>query len=720
MPAVLYLLICFLAGWQIKKFSRIDTAALFRRIAGDTPGTAVLPPAWTFDIPFALITGTTAVTTLHYFLAYASHFALSGTHISSLLPPNLLVFAAAAAAAAVFLIRRIPRTVRAEKPLRSAVSGLSAYFADSPKIYALSLWFFGLFATFLIFYGFFVKGGVLYSGYTVFSDFAPHTAVISSFAYGDNFPTGYPHFAGDGIRYHFFFFYLCANLLTLGMRFDFAMNVPSILGILSFTTLLGSFGVLLTRRRPVFFLAPFMLFFRSSYAIFDYLRELASEKGATFLSVLRGIADTNKFIGSTLHDDWGLWAMNVYANQRHFLWGMSILLIVLFLLFPTVRRRTGAAGEEAGTAGGTASVRAGGAARFTASLRRYLIAPERWTIREIRPLVPAAALTACLAYWHGSVLIALLLILFTMAFFAYERLAYLLIAASGVAASFLLSAFFSGGAGNVVSPSFYWGFLAEDKTLTGVGTYLFKVIGITLLLILIIPFVTERRDVRVFALAAAVPGIFALTVSLTPDVTVNHKYIIIALSLLNICIAGIYCDLWDAVRRLRRTRAAAAVLAGALAVFIGFALFATGAVELIGYTNKNRNSVTIDLKSPLTEWLKENTDPEDVFLTAPYHMNAFFFSGRKVFYGWPYYTMTAGHDTASRLRIVRDLFEGCGGDKDLFLRTAKQYGIRYAIIDNTLLYDSGYEVDKGFFSRNFTVAATFPQIGNAVIYKLYD
>jgi len=41
---------------------------------------------------------------------------------------------------------------------------------------------------------------------SVFSDFAPHLAVIRSFSFGSNFPTEYPHFADGTIRYHFLFF----------------------------------------------------------------------------------------------------------------------------------------------------------------------------------------------------------------------------------------------------------------------------------------------------------------------------------------------------------------------------------------------------------------------------------------------------------------------------------------------------------------------------------
>ena len=68
--------------------------------------------------------------------------------------------------------------------------------------------FFGALLVFLIwimFYVFFIKDGVLYSGYTVYGDYAPHTAMMRSFSMGNNFPTEYPHFGGQDVKYHFMF-----------------------------------------------------------------------------------------------------------------------------------------------------------------------------------------------------------------------------------------------------------------------------------------------------------------------------------------------------------------------------------------------------------------------------------------------------------------------------------------------------------------------------------
>ena len=75
-----------------------------------------------------------------------------------------------------------------------------------------------LFLMYIMFYVFYIRDGILYSGFTVYGDYAPHTAMMRSFSMGENFPTQYPHFGGEDVKYHFMFQFLVGNLEFLGMR----------------------------------------------------------------------------------------------------------------------------------------------------------------------------------------------------------------------------------------------------------------------------------------------------------------------------------------------------------------------------------------------------------------------------------------------------------------------------------------------------------------------
>ena len=60
-----------------------------------------------------------------------------------------------------------------------------------------------VFVTWMMFYVFHMKDGILYSGFSVYGDYAPHTAMMRSFSRGNNFPTQYPHYGGQDVKYHF-------------------------------------------------------------------------------------------------------------------------------------------------------------------------------------------------------------------------------------------------------------------------------------------------------------------------------------------------------------------------------------------------------------------------------------------------------------------------------------------------------------------------------------
>ena len=90
----------------------------------------------------------------------------------------------------------------------------------------------------LMFWTVFYRNGKLYVGWSVSSDFAPHIGMIRSFAVGNNFPTEYSHFAGEDIKYHFLFQFLVGNLNYLGMRLDWAFNLPSLICLVNAFSLL--------------------------------------------------------------------------------------------------------------------------------------------------------------------------------------------------------------------------------------------------------------------------------------------------------------------------------------------------------------------------------------------------------------------------------------------------------------------------------------------------
>ena len=96
-------------------------------------------------------------------------------------------------------------------------------------------------------------------------------------------------------------------------------------------------------------------------------------------------------------------------------------------------------------------------------------------------------------------------------------------------------------------------------------------------------------------------------------------------------------------------------------------------------------------------------------------------AGRRVFYGWPYYSWSAGYDASKRDRVYTELFEN--RDPWKVYRLLKENGIRYVGYDGAVRQAS-------FIKRpNEQLYATyFPKVfedkqnkyNSLIIYKIPD
>jgi len=755
MLGIVYLFVCFFFGLQLLRFLFPDPQRIYIGIAPHKSNLTLIPTIL-FYFPAGFILGLVLVTFLTYWVALLMT-PFVPQEMPVLYPANVVSLCLAiylgSACWQKSYERKYPPVPEPDaeiEPVRKHLGSRSAAavpvspvrkplapgFAATKKailFYVFSLLFFVAAGAVLFYYSFHVSGGKIYAGYSVFSDLAPHTALISSFSNGMNFPTVYPHFPDEGIRYHFLFYFLCGNLNALGMRIDHALNVPSILAVLCCFMLLGVLAVLLSGKRATFLLAPVLVLFRSSFAVVSQIKDLASAPGATLNSILNGVLTNAEWIGTTPRDNWGLWAINVYANQRHLLLGVSLILILIFLFLPHVRRMFLHVRKAKG---------------FQAKIRHFLFCREAWIPRLKDPLRPyalcvtALLIVLCMPYFHGSALIAALIILGLMAVISENRLAYAVVAAAAIGSSLLQTQYFSGGVSNIVSFAYYWGFLVENPTALNIALYIGRMMGAAAVLLVILLFaqvIVQKSFYRTYLLIAfAIPAVLAFFFTMTIDVTANHKFIQISLILFSIYLAALLLFLWNPFTGKHKhtdfqadagphelparihpvRRAITLTMTRILAVILFLSLTATGISEWIVYYNLDKNSVQMDLSSPMVDWIEANSQPRDVFLTASYSMNTFFLSGRSSYYGHPYYAWSAGYDTEARMALYTNLLTGCDGSKADFLALCNQENISYVLIDNDMRSQADFPLDEEFFMLNLTAAATFPDENNTVIYKV--
>ena len=574
------------------------------------------------------------------------------------------------------------------------------------------------FITYMMFYVFYMKDGILYSGLTVYGDYAPHTAMIRSFSMGNNFPTQYPHYGGADVKYHFMFQFLAGNLEYLGMRMDVAYNIVSLTSLTGFLMLLYQLALRITGKMCCGVLTIFLFFFRSGMAFYRFVWEHIQAG-----NLLETLTENVSFIGYTTNENWGLWNFNVYLNQRHLAFGLLMVTLALYLFMDWLE--TGTMHEEKGFVW----------------MKERLFSKEGWRSRNLEQALLMGLFLGLCAFWNGAAVIGGLLILCGFAVFSDGKLDYLIMAAVTIFFSYLQTKIFISG--SAMSPQIYLGFLAEDKTVWGVVKYLFWMSGVFFLGLLVLGWFMRRRE-RAILLGFIFPTIFAFVLLMTPDINVNHKYIMISYAFLTIFWAWTICNFWTGERVKRNVKIAderktedieneikketsqSDVKTGrdrkirkfagkVLAAILTICLSITGIYDfaVIVKGNGPGRRVAVNMNSDLTCWLAEHLDKNDLLLTPEYSMNEVTMSGVMLYCGWPYYAWSAGYDTNYRAAQAVTIYTT--SDSETLKSTVKQEKITY------ILFEDGSEFEQQVCQEKI-IAATYEKVyetqdGRIRIYK---
>ena len=633
MPGVIYLLLCAAFGWIV--LDGFYPYAEKKNKEAENRFWVVMPAS--LGVGILLITWAVYGTAWFFYAVLGSEKPLMWS--------NGIVLGCAGLILAVVLGLRI---CRGRKLLECRKLILHKKLFRKESLFFTALF---VFLIWIMFYVFYIRDGVLYSGFTVYGDYAPHTAMMRSFSMQNNYPTQYPHFGGEDVKYHFMFQFLIGNLEYLGMRLDFAYNLVSALVLLGFLMLLYTIGKKVTGRAWAGVLAVIFFIFRSALTFFRFLWE--NFKSGT---LLKALAENTAFIGYTENENWGLWNFNVYLNQRHLAFGLLITAFVIWGYLDWVE--AGCEHQEKGLLW----------------MKKRFFSREAWKYKSVEHALAAGLLLGLASFWNGAAVIGGLLILMGFAFFSDGKLDYLITAIMTVLLSFLQTKIFIRG--SAVKASFYWGFILEDKSLKGVLWYLFQMSGFFFLGAAILFFWLKKRSQRALLVGFLFPLVFAFTMSLTPDVTVNHKYIMISYGFLTIFWAGFVVSLFSKKRFQKM-----------LAVFLAICLTATGVYDFVIILRNNGpgHRVTVRLDSPLTEWLAENLHSSDLILTPEYSISEVTMAGVMMYLGWPYYAWSAGYDTYGRAEKAKTIYTV--QDENQVRSLVQQEKITYILFEEGMTFE---------------------------------
>ena len=593
-------------------------------------------------LPGAFGVGMLAFGWVTYLIAWAASAAGAD---KPLIYGNLLTMAAGA----VFLLGIYIQRYRKNKRIFTD-KGL----VEDKQLFWKELIFFSVlfvFLTWIIFYVFYIKDGILYSGFTVFGDYAPHTAMMRSFSLQNNFPTQYPHFGGQDVKYHFMFQFLVGNLEFLGLRLDIAYNAASILALLGFLMLLYSIARRVVGSGKAGVLTVLFFFFRSALTFFQFLWEHL--RAGNLLQVLQ---ENTSFIGYTTNEDWGLWNFNVYLNQRHLAFGLLIVALAVWMYLDWAEQ--GCRHKEKGLVW----------------FRNRIFSKDAWKCRYVENALAAGLLIGMTSFWNGAAVIGGLLILMGFAVCSDGKLDYLITAVTAVGFSVLQTRLFI--IGSSVVAAFPGVFISEYKSAGGVLWYLIQMSGIFFTGALILFFFYKKRLQRAVLVSCLFPLVFAFCFSLTPDITVNHKYIMISYAFLAMFWAGAVCLLF---RKKWQGRILAAVFTVCLTI--------TGIYDFVIIVRDNGpgHRVTVNTNSSLTDWLAQNLDSRDLILTPEYSISEVTMAGVMMYLGWPYYAWSAGYDTYDRAEKAKEIYTSQEPERVKSL--VRQEGITYILFEEGMTFE---------------------------------
>ena len=631
----------------------------------------------------------------------------------------------------------------------------------------------------MMFASFNTKAGKLQIANPEYSDFGPNTALIQSFAVGHNFPTEYPHFSGDRIRYHFLFYFQAGNVEFLGLDPAWSLNLLSITTLVAMLVVVMALGEVLFNSRAVGRVGSLLFFFFGSLSYVPFLRKQGSVRAA--VQAVMHQRDYLQTIFPYRGEAWGTWSQVTYLNQRHFASAIGILLLVL--VFLVIRYRAVAANQAKLRRSGThlvnliRSLAGGGKPNSINAYRAQELettCPQAAPFCEMRsgaitPEPNALPVTAPKALPDDASL--------PKSFSKSPEAASVSLATEpGQRAVPIRERF------RATLPGFIF-----SGVLLGLLPMWNSAVFIAAAAILGLLFILCPLRLQMLALAAtaglmALPQMLFLSTGsgrahmpklLHWGYTIDHptvanvakylgftfgfKWLLIALALMFATslqrrfflaflslIAVAFCfqftievlgnqkfiHIWIiianlfvafAVWCLWRLRIAGTTLPGKFTAIAATLLIIPGGfIDFFPIHNTGWSEVTYR-NDPLMDWLNKNTTPRDIFLTDRFVNHPLLMAGRRVFYGWPYYAWSAGYDASKRDRVYIELFES--RDPWKLYRLLKENGIKYVGFDGAVRQVS-------FVKRpNEQIYATyFPKVfedkqnryNSLIIYKIPD
>jgi hypothetical protein len=523
-----------------------------------------------------------------------------------------------------------------------------------------------------------------------FGDLPFHLSVITSFAYGQNFPPEDPTFAGVRFTYPFLTDFISAVFVRCGADLRQSMFIENVLLAVAFVGVLHRWAWEMLRDRVAALLTPLLVLLNGGFG-WVLLFTAAGKSDQGLIGVLTHLPASFTVIPETTWR-WGNAISSLLVPQRGILLGLPLAVIVFTQWWASAANaEEGKGKKEKGKKEGGKGAKAPASSLSPFS---FLLLPSA------RRMIAAGVIAGLLPLVHAHSFVVVMSMAACIALLQRRWRLWIIFAL--VASLIAIPQMWWSTRGSAVHPAsfFAWEF-GWDHGQENPGWFWFKNTGL-FIPVLVAALLWRGRDYLVprrlllfylpFTLCFVVPNVMKMAPWIWDNVKVLFYWWLASAPLVALLLS-----------RLWRTGATQRAIAVALFACLTLA----GALDVAGILMRSGEFQLFDPYGVrFAEVIKQQTQPRSLVMHAPVHNTPVFLTGRRSLMGYPGHIWTHGLDFAPRESEIKRIYSG-GPDAEMLLR---KNGVEYAVVGP--LEKLVLSVNEPFFSR-------FKKVGEAGEYRLY-
>ncbi|HSL55215.1 MAG TPA: hypothetical protein VK868_12515 [Pyrinomonadaceae bacterium] len=519
-----------------------------------------------------------------------------------------------------------------------------------------------------------------------FGDLPFHLSVITSFAFGNNFPPEDPTYAGVRFTYPFLSDFVSAVFVRCGADLRESMFIENYILGLAFVGLVHRWGLVMLRNKLAALITPLIVLLNGGMGWILLLEKAGSNEGGLF-GVLMDLPPSFTVIPETTWR-WGNAVSALLVPQRGFLMGLPLVVIAItqwWIATDKTRPQQTAEKAKKKARQKTAWHDEMEQSRFPLNTRRMIAAG---VAAGLLPLVHAHSFVVVMAM---AACLALLQI-------RWREWITFFVVASVIAIPQLLWSTMNSA---VDASSFFAWEVGWDHGQENPVYFWFKNTGVFIPLLLTAvllkdgSYIVPRRVLIFylpFTLCFIVPNFLKMAPWIWDNIKVLYYWWLASAPLVALLLAR----LWQQ-GRIRR------IIAALLFVFVTLA----GALDVAGIAMRSIKYQVFDADGlRFAELVKAQTSPRSLIVHAPVHNTPVFLTGRRSLMGYPGHIWTHGLEFVQREGEIRRIYLGAPDAEQLI----RKYGIEYLVVGPQERIVTS--VNEPFISR-------FQKVGEVGEYKLY-